>query len=116
MVTAAMRELVRAGVGCGELGAAATGRARAEHPVCGDELELEVVVDGDGRLERLAWRASGCPATLAVAAVAADCLPGERLQDAPERLDARLRQLGGLARHEQHAVRMLQRALAEAGG
>lgn len=108
-----MRELWRAGVGAGELGDRATGRGRAEHAVCGDVVAFEVRV-ADGVVEDLAWRAAGCPATLAVAAASHAALLGAPIGDAAARLARRLAELGGLARHERHAERLVLEAFAAA--
>lgn len=99
-----------AGDGAGELTGAGVRFGRAEHPICGDVMEITVRFDGD-LIADLAWRADGCPATLAVAAAAREALCGVTLVDAEPRLRSRLQALGGLGAHEQHAERMLLRAL-----
>ena len=59
MVGAGLRALLLRGEGVGELEGGALGCA--EHPVCGDRMELSVRVQG-GRVQAVRWRASGCPA------------------------------------------------------
>ena len=111
----ALRRLMAAAEGAGELEGAGVVRGRAEHPVCGDVVELTVRLVA-GCIEELAWRASGCPATLAVCAAAATSLAGAPLGEARARLRARLHELGGLDAHEGHAERILLDALRRAGG
>lgn len=114
MVTPALREVMRAAQGAGELAGDDVARGRAEHPVCGDVVELTWRMR-DGVFLESAWRASGCPATLAVAAVAYEILPGLKPAEVGAALHARLEQLGGLGRHEQHAEAMWLRALGDEG-
>lgn len=109
----ALRRLLVAAEGAGELEGPDVGRGHAEHPVCGDEVLLTARV-ADGRIVRLAWRASGCPATLAVAAAAHLALQGAPVAEAAARLREHLARLGGLAPHEGHAERIVLQALADA--
>jgi NifU-like protein involved in Fe-S cluster formation len=111
VVSEALRALAVAAPGAGRLARGRTGCAG--HPVCGDELELDLELDG-GRITNLAWRARGCPATMAVAAALHGALVGRTVAEAPASLGARLVELGGLGRHEQHAEKLAQRALAAA--
>lgn len=108
-MTEAMRALVRAGECAGTLSGDGVASGRAEHPVCGDTLEFDVRFAGE-RVAEVAWRAEGCPATLSVAAVAAEAWRGVCVDEAPARLATRLAELGGLARHERHAERAALRA------
>lgn len=107
-----LRDLARRAPGAGRLTGAAH-RARVEHPICGDELEVDVQLDGD-RITAVAWRARGCPATMAVAACLPGAWTGETTATAPARLKAELARLGGLAVHEAHAEQLATRALAQA--
>ncbi len=113
MVTPAMRELLATAEGSGELAGEDVYRGRAEHPVCGDVLEISVRFDGDV-IREFAWRADGCPATLVVAVAAAVSLPGHQHSGASDALRQKLASLGDLAVHERHAEKMMLRALAEA--
>ena len=113
--------LAREAPGAGDLTGPGVGTGSAEHPVCGDVVRVQVrcVL---GRIEALAWRAKGCPATLAVAAAAHAALVGalvaaslgEARAELSKRLADRLAALGGLARHERHAERIFQDALDQA--
>jgi nitrogen fixation NifU-like protein len=115
VVTEAMRALARAAEGAGQLDDPRARSSASEHPVCGDELQLHVLWDGD-TIAQLRWQAAGCPATLAVAAVAARALPGASLAQAPARLRRELARLGDLGAHERHAEQMLLAALARTAG
>lgn len=109
VVSPDLRRAAEQALGAGRLDDAASGRA--EHPICGDELAVDVRVR-DGQIEALAWRARGCPATLAVAGCLHDAWVGARVADAASALTQRLG--GGLAVHEQHAKALALRALDRA--
>lgn len=104
------------------LAGAGTATGSGEHPVCGDLVEVDVRLagvdpaggTGAATIAAVACRVDGCPAAVAVAALAVEFLPGIGAQEAAGRLAARLGELGGLAAHEHHAVAMVQRALAVA--
>ncbi|MHC5063567.1 MAG: iron-sulfur cluster assembly scaffold protein [Planctomycetota bacterium] len=106
----ALRKLMLAAEGAGELQGEDVQRGRAEHPVCGDVLELSWREDS-GAITELAWRAKGCPATLAAAAAAHAILPGKPRARAEQELRDHIRSLGGLKPHEEHSQRMVLRAL-----
>ena len=111
----ALRAASRAADGAGRLTGDRVRSGRAEHPVCGDELEVDVLL-GDGRIEDLAWRAHGCPATLAVAACLRPACLGTTPAEVPARIASRVAELGGLATHERHALDLGARAVAMAIG
>ncbi len=110
---AALREVMLQGEGAGELAGAEVRTGEAEHPVCGDVVEVDCRF-AEGRILELAWRAQGCPATLAVAASASKALLGRRARDAAGLLAGRLDELGGLDAHEHHAKRLFLLALSRA--
>ena len=110
---AALRDVMLAGEGAGELSGAEVRRGEAEHPVCGDVVQVDCRLS-EGRVLELAWRAQGCPATLAVAASASKALLGRRAQDAAGLLAGRLEALGGLDPEEHHAQRLFLLALSRA--
>ena len=113
MVHARLRDVMLRAPGAGELAGERVQRGRAEHPVCGDQVELSVRIVGD-RLAELRWLARGCPASMAVAALAGEVLPGVAVAEAPAILRTALAAHGGLAAHERHAEGLLLRALAAA--
>lgn len=113
MVSEALRELLERGEGVGEIEGGADGYA--EHPVCGDRMQLSVLVQ-DGVVRSVRWRASGCPASMALAALCSEVLVDVPVHDAERALAAGLAARGGLQRHEQHAEKMALRALREALG
>jgi NifU-like protein involved in Fe-S cluster formation len=85
----------------------------SEHPVCGDLLEVDCRID-EGLIQDFAWRARGCPATVAVAAAARGALLGRPVSEADERMRRRLAELGGLDNAEGHALSLFLRALRNA--
>ena len=99
--------------GAGRLTGAGVRTGRADHPVCGDVISLDVRLSG-GVIEELAWRARGCPACMAVTAAAAGALRGVSMSQAALRLRQQVERLGGLAPHERHAERLLLQALSRA--
>jgi len=113
MVAPGLRALLDRGEGVGEFDAGAVGCA--EHPVCGDRLQLSVLRDGDV-VRGVRWRASGCPASMAVAALCAEVLVDVPVTQVERALRDGLAARGDLARHERHAEKMAQRALREALG
>ena len=114
MVADALREVMLAADGAGELSGDAVTTGTAEHPICGDVLELDCRVT-DGRLVDLAWRATGCPATTAVAA-AAFAVRGQPIDQVEASLRQRLHALGGLHKTESHALALFLRAFDRAVG
>ena len=115
MVSDALRQVMLAAKGCGELDSGEICTGRAEHPVCGDVVALQVRLEGD-RVADLAWRASGCPACMAVTATAWQALRGGSVDEASRRLRDRIVELGGLQPFERHAERLVLRAFGQAVG
>lgn len=113
MVGQRLREVMLAAHGAGELSGEGVHRGAAEHPVCGDRVQLSLRLDGEAIVE-LRWRAAGCPAAMAVAALAAQALTGAARAGAAATLQRAIEVHGGLARHERHAEALVMRALAAA--
>lgn len=118
MVSPQLRALAAKAPGAGRLNeeqvvGARCATGRAEHPVCGDEVEVDLACDA-GRIQALAWRARGCPATYAVAAAAHEALVGWVLAGAQDRLRQALAQRGDLGPAERHAEAMFVRAFEAA--
>jgi NifU-like protein involved in Fe-S cluster formation len=109
VVSPELRHAAERATGAGRLEDALSGRA--EHPICGDELAVDVHVR-EGVIAALAWRARGCPATLAVAGCLHDAWVGVAVDAAAGALRARLG--SGLAAHERHAEKLALRALEQA--
>ncbi len=101
--------------GAGEFEGAFASRGVAEHPVCGDRVQLSVQHTG-GTIHGVRWRAQACPATTAVAVLAAKVLAGVPVVDAPQRLRAAIAAHGGLGPTERHAETVVLKALAAATG
>ena len=85
----------------------------AEHAICGDRLQLSVRKE-DGTIRAVRWRAAGCPASMAVAALCAKVLVDVPVAAAATALRSAIAAHGGLAAHERHAEGMALRALAAA--
>lgn len=115
MVAARLRDVMLRAVGAGSLAGEGVAVGAAEHPVCGDRIELSVRFVA-GNVAELRWRAHGCPAAMAVAALAGATLPGAPVADVGARLAAALAAHGGRAAHERHAEALLLRAFAAAAG
>lgn len=111
MVGPRLREVLQRADGVGECEGPDVVTGAAEHPVCGDRVQLSVQ-RRDGRVLQLRWRAEGCPATLAVAALAAQVLVDVPAAEVATRLRAAIAAHGGLQAHERHAEAMVLRALA----
>ena len=120
MVGDALRRVMVAADGAGDLEGADVLAGAAEHPVCGDQVTVMLRLRAPGVIDELRWQAQGCPACLAVAAAAPAALRGAPASEVAARLRARLAALGDLAAHERHAERLfvsaVSRALAGAGG
>lgn len=115
MVGPALREVLVRGEGAGECSGPHAVTGAAEHPVCGDLVQLSVRVERAAIVE-LRWRADGCPASMAVAALAAKALPGTAVAAAPAALRAAIESHGGLQAAERHAEQLVLQALARATG
>lgn len=115
MAGEALRRLAIEAPGAGALEGPGVLSGTANHPVCGDQLEVTLRLQG-GRIEAMRWRASACPATMAVAAAAVDAVPGVEPAALAGVIRARLAALGDLAPHERHAEQLLLRALRSALG
>lgn len=113
MVTESLKSVLQRGFGVGELAGDQVSTGFAEHPICGDQVELSVQQDG-GLVRAVRWRASGCPASMAVAALAAQVMVDIAIDDIDKVLSQAIRSHGGLARHERHAEAMVLRALRDA--
>ena len=113
MVSDGLRQVLLAGEGVGEFTGPDTGQGVAEHPICGDRLQLSVRKQ-DGTIRAVRWRAAGCPASMAVAALCAKVLVDVPATAAAAVLRSAIAAHGGLAAHERHAEGMALRALAAA--
>ncbi|MCA8958771.1 MAG: iron-sulfur cluster assembly scaffold protein [Planctomycetes bacterium] len=114
-MTPALREVMLAAEAAGALAGPEVRTGSAEHPVCGDRCEVDCRLEGT-TIAAVAWRAEGCPATMAVAAALHGAVCGEDAAAAGAALAQRIATLGGLAAVERHALALVQRALAEAAG
>lgn len=115
MVAQGLRALLEAGEGAGAFDGADAKTGAAEHPVCGDRVQLSVRL-GPGIVRAVRWRAAGCPAAMAVAALAARALVDVPIDAAAATLGRAIAAAGGLAAHERHAEALALRALTAAIG
>lgn len=115
MVTQALKAVLARGFGVGELTGEDVDSGFAEHPICGDRVQLSVR-HADGVVREVRWRADGCPASMAIAALAAEVLVDVPAANVDAVLHQAIATHGGLARHEHHAEGMVGRALHEAIG
>jgi NifU-like protein involved in Fe-S cluster formation len=115
VVSDALREVMLTAEGQGSLAGDGVRTGSAEHPVCGDRVEVDLRVGG-GRLQDLRWRARSCPAGMAVCAAATAALRDRPVGELAAALRARLAALGGLEVHERHAERLFLDAVHEALG
>jgi nitrogen fixation NifU-like protein len=51
------------------------------NPLCGDELRVQLAVDGEGRITEVAFSGHGCAISQAAASMASDEVKGMRVQD-----------------------------------
>jgi NifU-like protein involved in Fe-S cluster formation len=115
MVSPALREVLVRGDGAGECSGPHAAVGAAEHAVCGDRVQLSVRVER-GAIVEARWRADGCPASMAVAALAAVALRGVPVAEAAAALRAAIAAHGGLHAAERHAEQLVLQALARATG
>ena len=119
MVADGLRAVLERGDGSGDLEGDGVAIGSAEHPVCGDHVQLGVrcdVVDGTRVVRAVRWRARGCPASMAVAALCAKVLSDVPVATVDEVVRSAIASHGGLARHERHAEAIALRALHDALG
>lgn len=108
-----LRHHVTAPVGTGDVeNPSAT--AEGENPVCGDRLRMAASIV-DGRILALRFRATACPACVAVASVAVAVYEGHAVPSGPPfvKLRSEIERLGGLSRFEQHGLALVEQVLHE---
>jgi nitrogen fixation NifU-like protein len=71
----------------GEL-AAPTARVEGYNPLCGDEIELDLIVDADGIIEDVAFKGRGCSISQASSSMMTDAVKGHTRAEAREMLKA----------------------------
>ncbi len=55
-----------------------------ENPMCGDEIAMDVVLDDDDVIQRVAFRGDGCAISQAAASMLSERLPGTSLDELKE--------------------------------
>jgi nitrogen fixation NifU-like protein len=71
----------------GEL-AGATARVEGYNPLCGDEIEVDMLIDAEGVIEDVAFRGRGCSISQASASMMTDAVKGRSRQEARRIMDA----------------------------
>ncbi len=87
--------------------------ATVTDPACGDELALDLRVEG-GAVQEVRFRVRGCSGAIAAASALATLLPGRPAEAEAvtrEEIDA---ELGGVPAAKRHVLRLATRALAAA--
>ena len=51
------------------------------NPLCGDELKVQLIVDGEGRIDQVAFSGHGCAISQAAASMASDEVKGMKVDD-----------------------------------
>lgn len=68
-----------------------TAFARKENSVCGDRIEVMICVDGEGRLQEVAFQGAACAICTASASIMCDLLQGKTLAQAQDILQEFMR-------------------------
>ncbi|HLG71251.1 MAG TPA: SUF system NifU family Fe-S cluster assembly protein [Chloroflexota bacterium] len=63
-----------------------TARVEGNNPLCGDEIQLDVVV-GDGELQDVAFQGRGCSISQASASMMTEAVKGKPLEEAEELIE-----------------------------
>lgn len=109
-----LKKLVSSPKGMGSL-PKISGSAQGENPVCGDKLSIEVLVAAT-QIQALSFRATACPACIAVASCASQVYSLAALPSGPPyaALRREVDRLGGLSRFEGHALDLVEDVLSRA--
>ncbi len=108
-----LKRLVTSPVGFAEI-SPIDARAEGTNPVCGDKLAFGAQL-AQGRLSRLVFQATACPACLAVASCAVEVYEGQQAPKGPPftLLRSEVERLGGLSNFEGHALKLVEAVLSE---
>lgn len=88
--------------------------AEQTNPVCGDRLQLSLIVNG-GRIEAARYLAYGCPPTLVCGSVLTELITGKTTEEAKDLTRADLLEaIGGLPSRKHHAAALAIEALNKA--
>jgi nitrogen fixation NifU-like protein len=78
------------------------GTAQVDNPVCGDELQLDLELEGE-RVTRVAWKVRGCSGAIAAASAMSELVQGRTVAEAAavdrDAIEAALGGLPALKRH-----------------
>lgn len=91
---------------------AADARAKIEHPVCGDIMQMAVKV-ADGRIDDVRFRTRGCVASIAAGSCLTEMIKGKSIADARAvKREVLAEALGGLDNASIHATHLAMDVLA----
>jgi NifU-like protein involved in Fe-S cluster formation len=94
---------------------APTHQGAATDAACGDELELDLRVEG-GRIAEARFRVRGCSGAIAAGSALVTLLPGRAARpDTVTRAEIEAT-LGGIPANKRHVLRLAERVLADAFG
>jgi nitrogen fixation NifU-like protein len=71
----------------GEL-AQPTARVEGYNPLCGDEIEVDLLIDADGVIEDVAFKGRGCSISQASSSMMTDAVKGQTREEARKIIDA----------------------------
>ena len=54
-------------------------RYREDNPLCGDDIEIQIKLDGTGRIDRIAFHGQGCAISQASASLVTEAVKGKSL-------------------------------------
>lgn len=92
----------------------ATATGRATNPVCGDELYLQLKLDGD-RITDARFRVQGCPPSIAAGSALTELIVGRSVAEAAALTPSDITHaLGSLPRNKQHCAVLAIDALHDA--
>jgi nitrogen fixation NifU-like protein len=66
----------------------ATARVEGYNPLCGDEIEVDMLIDAEGVIEDVVFRGRGCSISQASGSMMTDAVKGRSRQQARELMDA----------------------------
>lgn len=66
-----------------------------ENPACGDSLKLDILLDKEGKIEKVLFDGTGCAISMASASMMTEFLEGKRPEEAKEQIEGFLKIMRG---------------------